>query len=59
GPIPRRVAALLRPPPRRGVGLTLAALGLLLCSGLTAQDLVGDLNHTPARSIVVAEHTGH
>jgi hypothetical protein len=42
GPVPRRVAALLRPPPRRGLGLTAAALGLLLCSVFTADDLVGD-----------------
>jgi hypothetical protein len=47
GPVPRRVAALLRPPPRHGVGLIAAALGLLLCSVFAADDLLGD----------VAEHT--
>jgi Zn-dependent protease with chaperone function len=56
GPVPRRVAALLRPPPRRGVGLTAAALGLLLCSGLSAQDLVDDAGHPPAKRVVVAAH---
>jgi Peptidase family M48 len=43
GPVPRRVAALLRPPPRRGLVLVAAALGLLLCSASTADDLVSDL----------------
>jgi Zn-dependent protease with chaperone function len=43
GPVPRRVAALLRPPPRHGVALVAAALGLLLCSLSTADDLLGDL----------------
>jgi Peptidase family M48 len=54
GPVPRRVAALLRPPPRRGAGLTAAALGLLLCSGLTADDFVDDLGHAHAMTVVVA-----
>ncbi|GLY85668.1 M56 family metallopeptidase [Actinoallomurus iriomotensis] len=53
GPVPRRVAALLGPPPRRGVVLTVAALGLLLCSGLTAPDLIGDPHHAPVSGIVV------
>jgi hypothetical protein len=43
GPVPRRVAALLRPPPRPGVGLVAAALGLLLCSAYLADDLRSDL----------------
>lgn len=59
GPVPRRVAALLRPPPRRRIGLTVAALGLLLCSGLSAQDLIGDVKHGPAKIDVVAEHAPH
>lgn len=44
GPVPRRVAALLRPPPRRRLGLTLAALGLLAWSGYAAHDLADDLH---------------
>ncbi|MDN3355035.1 M56 family metallopeptidase [Actinomadura sp. DC4] len=43
GPVPRRVAALLRPPPRRGLGLVAAALALLLCTAYTSDDLLGDL----------------
>jgi Peptidase family M48 len=43
GPVPRRVAALLRPPPRRGVVLVVAASGLLLCSVFAVDDLLGDL----------------
>jgi hypothetical protein len=43
GPVPRRVAALLRPPPRHRAGLIAAALGLLLCSVFAADDLLGDV----------------
>jgi hypothetical protein len=57
GPVPRRVAALLRPPPRRGAGLTAAALGLLLCSLFTADDLLGDVaEHARGMSAVAATH---
>ncbi len=45
GPVPRRVTALLRPPPRRRLGLTAAAVGLILWSGFCANDLVSDLYH--------------
>lgn len=44
GPVPRRVAALLRPPPRRGLGIVAAALSLLLCSAYAADDLHSDLS---------------
>jgi hypothetical protein len=58
GPVPRRVAALLRPPPRRGIGLTAAALALLLCAVLTADDLVGDLvEHTRSAGAVIGTTT--
>jgi hypothetical protein len=54
GPIPRRVAALLRPPPRRGIGLVIAALGLLLCSAVALDDLADDLaGHARSASAVV------
>jgi hypothetical protein len=58
GPVPRRVAALLRPPPRPRTGLVAASLGLLLCSVLSTQDLVGDLSeHAAGRGVVVAAVT--
>jgi len=54
GPVPRRVAALLRPPPRRGIGLVVAALGLLLCSVVAVDDLVDDVaGHARSASTVV------
>ena len=57
GPVPRRVAALLRPPPRRGLGLTAGALGLLLCSVFAAHDLVGDLaDHARSATVVAGAH---
>lgn len=43
GPVPRRVAALLRPPPRPGLGIVAAALSLLLCSAYASDDLRSDL----------------
>jgi beta-lactamase regulating signal transducer with metallopeptidase domain len=58
GPVPRRVTALLRPPPRRRLGLTGAAVGLLLWSGFSANDLVSDLpQHGHCERTVVATAT--
>lgn len=58
GPVPRRVAALLRPPPRRGAGLTAAALGLLLCSLFAADDLLGDVaEHARGMSVMATAGT--
>ena len=44
GPVPRRVEALLRPPPRRGVLLAALAVALVAASGLAALDAALDLH---------------
>ena len=57
GPVPRRVAALLRPPPRRGLGIVAAALSLLLYSAYATDDLRGDWSaHTGVRAAAGATH---
>jgi hypothetical protein len=58
GPVPRRVAALLRPPPRPGLVLVAAALGLLLSSASSADDLVSDLAAHGRPADVVASPRG-
>jgi hypothetical protein len=58
GPVPRRVAALLRPPPRPGLGIVAAALSLLLCSAYAADDLRSDLaEHARGTRAVVGAAT--
>ncbi len=44
GPVPRRVEALLRPPPRRGLLLAALAVALVAASGLAALDAALDLH---------------
>lgn len=44
GPVPRRVEALLRPPPRRGVVLAALAVALVAVSGLAVLDAALDLH---------------
>ena len=44
GPVPRRVEALLRPPPRRGLLLAALAVALVAVSGLAALDAALDLH---------------
>jgi Zn-dependent protease with chaperone function len=44
GPVPRRVAALLAPPPRIRPLLVVAVAGLVLISGVSALDAVRDLH---------------
>jgi hypothetical protein len=45
GPVPRRVAALLRPPPRPRLLLISAAVLLVAVSGISALDAARDLGN--------------
>lgn len=56
GPVPRRVAALLRPPPRRRLGLVAATLCLAAAATLAVMDAASDLHDLIVTAQV--EHTG-